>query len=103
MINHRFRHHRRPIDYPPLAGSITLDRMPLGAEGDVAAIKGDRWMRRRMMEMGLLEGSHVRITKFGPAGNPIQLRVNDYYLSLRLADAANILVKPGRHCNPSQG
>jgi Fe2+ transport system protein FeoA len=98
MIGHHFRHHRHPIDYPPPAGSITLDQIPLGAEGDILAINGDRRMRRRMMEMGLLEGAHLRITKFGPTGDPIQVRVNDYYLSLRLADAANIVVKPSQYC-----
>ncbi len=96
MIGHRHRRHR-PIDYPPPAGKTTLEQMPLGAEGEVIAIKGDRRMRRHMMEMGLLEGSRLRVSKFGPSGDPIQIKINDYFLSLRLADAANIIVRLGRH------
>ena len=44
------------------------------------------------MEMGLLEGSNLRVVKFGPMGDPIQIQVNDYFLSLRRNEAARIIV-----------
>jgi len=46
------------------------------------------------MEMGLLAGSRLRVVKLAPAGDPIQIQVNDYFLSLRRSEAATITVQP---------
>ena len=51
-------------------------------------------MSRRLMEMGLLPGTRVRIVRFAPLGDPIELRLRDYSLSVRRAEAAGIRVRP---------
>jgi Fe2+ transport system protein FeoA len=44
------------------------------------------------MEMGLIEGSKLRVVKFAPTGDPVEIQVNDYFLSLRKEDADHIIV-----------
>lgn len=90
-MKHRHRHHHAGI-HPSGAGPANLDSLPIGATGEVLAIMGERRFRRRLMEMGLLEGSRLRVVKFAPAGDPIQIQVNDYFLSLRRHEAAKIVV-----------
>jgi ferrous iron transport protein A len=46
------------------------------------------------MEMGLLPGTHVRVVRVAPLGDPIELRVRNYSLSLRRTEAAKIAVSP---------
>ena len=59
-----------------------------------ARAQGD--LRRRIMEMGLTPGVGVRVLKVAPLGDPIELRVRGYTLSLRRADAALVEVTLGR-------
>jgi Fe2+ transport system protein FeoA len=73
---------------------VNLDALPVGATGIVMAITGERKLRRRLMEMGLLEGSRLRVVKFAPGGDPVEIKVNDYFLSLRRSEAARIVVLP---------
>lgn len=87
----RYRNRRRGGTLPELT---TLDLLPVDARGVVHSINGDRRMRRRLMEMGLLEGSVLRVVKFAPSGNPIEIKINDYFLSLRKEEAATVVVKP---------
>lgn len=71
-----------------------LDTLEVGSVCYVLAITGERKLRRRLMEMGLLEGSRIRVVKFGPSGDPIQIQVNDYFLSLRRNEASKVIVLP---------
>lgn len=92
------RRHRRRRRGGCCAGAIepettTLDTLPIGGRGIVVGIQGERRLRRRIMEMGLLEGSRLRVVKFAPTGDPIQIKVNDFFLSIRRADAAGITVR----------
>jgi Fe2+ transport system protein FeoA len=80
---------RQQFDKP-----VNLDSLPVGSTGTVMAITGERKLRRRLMEMGLLEGSRLRVVKFAPGGDPIEIKVNDYFLSLRKSEAARIVVLP---------
>ena len=73
---------------------VTLDSLQVGERAILLAVNGDRSLRRRMMEMGLLEGSRLRISKSSPSGDPLEIKINDYYLSIRRCDAANIIVSP---------
>jgi ferrous iron transport protein A len=82
------KHHGE--DFVP----CNLDTLEIGSVCNVLAITGERTLRRRLMEMGLLEGSRIRLVKFGPSGDPIQIQVNDYFLSLRRNEAAKVVVLP---------
>lgn len=85
----RWEKHHGKVSVP-----MNLDTMEIGSVSYVLAITGERKLRRRLMEMGLLEGSRIRVVKFGPSGDPIQIQVNDYFLSLRRNEAAKVVVMP---------
>ena len=64
--------------------------------GDVAIIdsiniKGI--LRRRMIDMGITKGCEIKVEKFAPLGDPIDIRVKDYHIAIRKSDAKNIIVK----------
>lgn len=74
----------------------TLADLPVGAEGTVRGVRCPRVIARRLMEMGVLPGTRVRITRVAPLGDPIELRVRSYSLSIRRQEAAAILVSDVR-------
>ena len=59
----------------------------------VKKIDGEGAVRRRIMDMGLTKGTQVFVRKVAPLGDPIELTVRGYELSIRKADAQNILVE----------
>ena len=70
----------------------SLADVPLGQHVEIASIDCERRLSRRLMEMGLLPGTRVRVVRVAPLGDPIELRVRNYSLSLRRAEAARIAV-----------
>ncbi|MBW1761413.1 MAG: ferrous iron transport protein A [Deltaproteobacteria bacterium] len=72
----------------------SLADLPVGQPAEIASIDCERRISRRLMEMGLLPGTHVRVVRVAPLGDPIELRVRNYSLSLRRAEAAQIAVSP---------
>jgi len=74
----------------------SLADLPLGQAAEIVSIDCDRPISRRLMEMGLLPGTEVRVVRVAPLGDPIELRVRDYALSVRRAEAARIAVAPAR-------
>ncbi len=68
--------------------------LPLGQHAEIASIECERRLSRRLMEMGLLPGTRVRVVRVAPLGDPIELRVRNYSLSVRRAEAAKIAVRP---------
>jgi Fe2+ transport system protein FeoA len=71
---------------------LSLADLPLGQHAKIASIDTERRLSRRLMEMGLLPGTPVRVVRVAPLGDPIELRVRNYSLSLRRTEAANIAV-----------
>jgi ferrous iron transport protein A len=72
----------------------SLADLPLGQHAEIVSIDCERRLSRRLMEMGLLPGTRVRVVRVAPLGDPIELRVRNYSLSLRRAEAAKIAVSP---------
>jgi ferrous iron transport protein A len=70
----------------------SLADLPLGQPAQIKSIDCDRGLSRRLMEMGLLPGTSVRVVRVAPLGDPIELRVRNYSLSVRRAEAARIAV-----------
>jgi ferrous iron transport protein A len=68
--------------------------LPLGEHAEIASVDCGRRLSRRLMEMGLLPGTRVRVVRVAPLGDPIELRVRNYSLSVRRAEAAKIAVRP---------
>jgi len=71
----------------------TLKEMKPGSTVRVAKIGGSGPVKRRIMEMGLTKGSEVQIRKVAPLGDPVEVTVRGYELSLRKADAELIEVE----------
>jgi ferrous iron transport protein A len=71
-----------------------LSDVPVGGSAVVRAMTGERFVTRRLMEMGLTPGIEVRVLRRAPMGDPIELRLRRYSLSIRRADAATIEVEP---------
>lgn len=72
----------------------SLSSLPAGARGQVAVIQVDPADKPRLMEMGLLVGTPVELVRFAPLGDPVEIKLRGYHLSLRRHDADRILVKP---------
>ncbi len=72
--------------------TLTLDGVARGESVVVTRLRGEGAIRRRIMDMGITKGTEVFVRKFAPLGDPIELNVRGYELSLRREDAANIEV-----------
>lgn len=72
---------------------MTLDTLPLNREAVILAVGGEGALRCRLLDMGLIPKTKVKIVKTAPLGDPIELSVRGYALSLRKADAHNIEVE----------
>ena len=72
---------------------MTRDTLPIGQTAVITAVGGEGALRCRLLDMGLIPKTTVRVEKIAPLGDPIELRVRDYALSLRKEDARNIQVE----------
>ncbi len=70
----------------------SLADLPLGQQAKIVSIDCERRLSRRLMEMGLLPGTCVRVVRVAPLGDPIELRLRNYSLSVRRAAATKIAV-----------
>ena len=70
----------------------TLREVPVGATVKVVKLHGEGAVKRRIMDMGITKGTQVYVRKVAPLGDPIEVTVRGYELSLRKADAAMIEV-----------
>lgn len=70
-----------------------LTSLGLGTTATVAEINLPRAHRPRLMEMGLLVGSTVQLVRFAPLGDPVEIKVRGYNLTLRKNEAEQILVR----------
>ena len=71
----------------------TLKDVKVGQTVTVTKLHGEGPVRRRIMDMGLTKGTRVFLRKVAPLGDPIELRVRNYELSIRKADAAMVEVE----------
>ena len=72
----------------------SLDQLRLGQRGRVVALTGGDALVQRLLEMGLFEGEEVEVIGFAPLGDPMEVRLCDYRLSLRRSEAARVQVEP---------
>lgn len=70
-----------------------LARIPVGGTAVVARVSGERPVVRRLLEMGLVPGTSVTIRRVAPLGDPMELRVRNYALSIRRAEALGIEIE----------
>jgi Fe2+ transport system protein FeoA len=72
----------------------SLDQMRVGQRARIDTVRGDDALVQRLLEMGLLEGEEVEVVGFAPLGDPMEIRLGDYRLSLRRQEAARVTVTP---------
>ena len=72
---------------------MTLDLLEPGHSGIIATIGGEGALRRRLLDMGLTPNTKVTVRKFAPMGDPIELYLRGYVLTLRKDDAVKITLK----------
>ena len=73
---------------------LSLDQLRPGQRGEIVSLDADVTASGRLMEMGLLEGEEIEVLGFAPLGDPMEVRLRDYRLSLRRSEAARIAVQP---------
>ena len=71
----------------------TLREVPIGSTCKVKKLHGEGAVKRRIMDMGITKGVEVYVRKLAPLGDPIEVNVRNYELSLRKADAEMIEVQ----------
>ena len=72
-----------------------LSTVAVGTTATVIEIKLSPESRPRLMEMGLLVGTPVELVRFAPLGDPVEIKVRGYHLTLRKSEAEQILVRTG--------
>lgn len=72
--------------------SKTLREVPCGQTVTVEKLQGEGPVKRRIMDMGITKGTSVYVRKVAPLGDPVEVTVRGYELTLRKADAEMILV-----------
>lgn len=75
------------------ADKVMLDNIKVGAKAEVIKIESKGRLKRKLMDMGLNRGARVEVKGKAPMGDPIEIKVRGYSLSLRQTEAAEILVK----------
>lgn len=73
---------------------MTLDELTIGKSGIIQTVGGEGVLRCRLLDMGLIPNTKVTVHKIAPMGDPIQIRLRGYELTLRLEDAAKIEIMP---------
>lgn len=73
---------------------MTLDRLEIGKSAGIKSVGGAGALRQHFLDMGLIPGAEVTLVKFAPMGDPMELLIHGYELTLRLDDAAKIEIEP---------
>ncbi|MDO4323699.1 MAG: FeoA family protein [Lachnospiraceae bacterium] len=72
---------------------MTLDKLPIGKQGKILAVNGEGPLRCRLLDMGLIPGTGVMVRKVAPMGDPVEIHIRGYELTIRIADAQKIEVE----------
>lgn len=70
-----------------------LDELKAGERGRILAVGGEGALRQHFLDMGVVPGSRITLVKFAPLGDPIEFRIHDYELTLRVDDARKIRIE----------
>ena len=74
---------------------MTLDKLAVGSSAVIRTVGGSGALRCRLLDMGLIPLTQVTLQKIAPMGDPIEIRVRGYELTLRLEDARKIELEEG--------
>lgn len=71
----------------------TLNQLQPKEEGTVAHLRGSGAIQQRLLEMGVCDGAHVEVVRFAPLGDPMEIVVRGFHLTLRKAEAALVEIE----------
>ena len=74
---------------------MTLAQLPVGKEGVIETVGGEGNLRSRFLDMGLIPGTKVKVLKMAPMGDPIQIHLRGYDITIRKEDGEKIVLKEG--------
>lgn len=72
---------------------MTLDQLRVGHSAIITAVGGEGALRRHLLDMGLTPKTHIMMRKVAPMGDPVELHLRGYELTLRLEDAREISIE----------
>lgn len=73
---------------------MTLDNLPIGKPAIILTVGGEGDLRCHLLDMGLIQHTEVTVRKVAPLGDPLELYLRGYTMTLRKEDAARIEVRP---------
>ena len=73
---------------------MNLRELQAGKSGRILSVGGEGALRQHLLDMGVIPGSVVQVVKFAPMGDPVELKIRGYELTLRLAEAEKIEIEP---------
>lgn len=73
---------------------MNLKELSAGETAKITAVGGNGALRQHFLDMGVIPGAEVTVVKFAPMGDPVELEIHGYELTLRLADAEQITIEP---------
>ena len=73
--------------------TMTLDMLKIGEKASVTAVGGEGALRRRLLDMGITPNTRLMVRKMAPLGDPIEICIRGYELTLRKEDAAKIQIQ----------
>ena len=73
---------------------MTLDNLPIGKPAIILTVGGEGDLRCHLLDMGLIPHTEVTVRKVAPLGDPMELHLRGYTMTLRKEDAARIEVRP---------
>lgn len=79
-----------------------LSTLAVGQRGTVRGVRGPGRMRIRLLEMGFVPGAEVALIKRAPLGDPLEIRLRGYHVSLRRSEAEQITIEPKPEPKPGE-
>ena len=73
---------------------MTLKDLEIGKSAVITAVGGEGALRQHFLDMGVIPGAEVTVVKLAPMGDPMELKIHGYELTIRVADAERIKIKP---------
>ncbi|MCR4712602.1 MAG: FeoA domain-containing protein, partial [Clostridia bacterium] len=74
----------------------TLQKLAVGQTAVIKTVGGEGALRQHFLDMGVIPGTEVTVTKFAPMGDPMEIRIHGYELTMRLSEAEKIEIETGK-------
>jgi DtxR family Mn-dependent transcriptional regulator len=84
---------RKEVNAMPVSTAVRLSELPIGGMGTVQRVEAKGQIKKRILEMGVTNGTQIQVRGVAPMGDPIDVMVKGYHLSLRKNEAAMIIVE----------